>query len=404
MQLFLTGVSERFDDYDDDVEDGIKQKLTSGYGFHSKRRALSYNRHIRAFKNVTLDNIPNELRVAVDNEAFLRHENTTPGEEMLIFFADNDLECLAAAETIICDGNFVFTPPEVCNPGQLYTVHAIVRGESHPIAYALIKRRDTAAYEELFTALKVGVLAAVGHLGTLQNSATWLFDFEVAAIKAAVNTFSADALQQPITVYGCVFHFAKAINQKRDALGLRSVCRSNPDVSLWFTRVRHLPFLPEAFRLEFARDLTTSLPQGLSPLVTAELSAFGTYFQNFWIDSSSVQNLWGHFGNTGPRTTNHVEGWHNGLRAQLPNHHPQLAEVTQFFRMQQHCSQVSMSSLLHDQLAVQRQQDPAVSRKNVKLDAEMEQFRAHATYNLVSFDLVCQYLDKISGIGVLPSA
>ncbi|CAN7947164.1 unnamed protein product, partial [Ixodes pacificus] len=193
----------------------------------------------------------------------------------------NELECLAVAETIMCDGNFVFTPPEFCNPGQLYTVHAIVRGESHPIAYALMKRRDTAAYEELFTALKVGVLAAVGHLGTLRNSATWLFDFEVAAIKAAVNTFSADALLQPITVYSCVFHFAKAINEKRDALALRSVCRSNPDVSLWFTRVRHLPFLPEAFRLEFARDLTTSLPQGLSPLVTAELSAFGTYFQNF---------------------------------------------------------------------------------------------------------------------------
>ncbi|KAG0413708.1 hypothetical protein HPB47_009133 [Ixodes persulcatus] len=135
-----------------------------------------------------------------------------------------------------------------------------------------------------------------------------------------------------------------------------------------------------------------------------ELSAFGTYIQNFWIDSSSVQNLWGIFGNTGPQTTNHVEGWHNGLRDQLPNHHPQLAEVAQFLRMQQHCSQVRMSSLLHDQLAVPRQQDPAVSRKNAKLAAEMEQFGAHVTYNLVSFDVVRQYLDIISGIGVLPSA
>ncbi|CAN8000709.1 unnamed protein product [Ixodes pacificus] len=113
----VAGVAEIFDGYDDDVQEGIKQKLTSGYGFHRKRRALSYNRNLRAFKNVTLDNIPNELRVTVDNKAFLGHENTTPGEEMLIYFADNDLECLPAAETSMRDGSFVFTPPEFCNRG-----------------------------------------------------------------------------------------------------------------------------------------------------------------------------------------------------------------------------------------------------------------------------------------------
>lgn len=323
---------------------------------------------------------------------------------MPIFFSNEDMEHFAAAEAVICDGNFAFTPPEFSNPGQLYSVHALIRGECHPIAYALMKRRDIAAYEELFATLKAAILAVVGHLGTLQNSATWLFDFKVAAIKSAAKIFSADPFFQPISVYGCVFHVSKAVNEKRDALGPRSVCRNNSDVRLWFSRIRHLPFLPEAFRLEFSRDLATSLPQGPSPLVTAQLSAFGAYFQSLWIDSPAVQGLWGHYENAGPRTTNNVEGWHNGLRHQLPNHHPQLSKVIQFLRPQQHCSQVRINSLLHDQLAVPRQQDPAVLQRNSKLAAEIELFRAHVTYNQVSFGGICEYLDKISSIGILPSA
>lgn len=110
-------------------------------------------------------------------------------------------------------------PPEICNPGQLYTVS----GELHPIAYTLMKRRNRAAYVKLFVALKVRVLAAVGQLGTLQNSATRLFDLETATIKAAVNTFSADTLLQPITIYSCAFQFAKAIKEKRCARSARKI-------------------------------------------------------------------------------------------------------------------------------------------------------------------------------------
>ncbi|KAH9375421.1 hypothetical protein HPB48_012099 [Haemaphysalis longicornis] len=186
------------------------------------------------------------------------------------------------------------------NTGQQYSVHALIRGECHPIAYALMKRRDIAPYEELFATLKATILAV-------------------------------------------------AVNEKRGALGLRSVCRNNSD--------------------------------GPSPLVTAQLSAFGAYFQSLWIDSPAVQGLWGHYENAGPRTTNNVEGWHNGLGHQLPNHHPQLSE-----------------------LAVPRQQDPAALRRNSKLAAEIELFRAHVTYNQVSFGGICKYLDKTSSIGILPSA
>ncbi|KAG0442857.1 hypothetical protein HPB47_015547 [Ixodes persulcatus] len=61
-------------------------------------------------------------------------------------------------------------------------------------------------------------------------------------------------------IRGCAFPFAKAINARRDELGLKTLCRDNPAVYAWFTRVRHLPFVPDAFRLEFASDLLTYKP------------------------------------------------------------------------------------------------------------------------------------------------
>ncbi len=43
------------------------------------------------------------------------------------------------------------------------------------------------------------------------------------------------------------------------------------------------------------------------------LLAFRDYFMNQWLTSQEKAILWNHFERTGPRTTNHAEGYHAGL-------------------------------------------------------------------------------------------
>lgn len=45
-------------------------------------------------------------------------------------------------------------------------------------------------YKKLFDGVKLAVQRVIGQMGTLQNSATWLFDFEVAATTATPGTLS----------------------------------------------------------------------------------------------------------------------------------------------------------------------------------------------------------------------
>lgn len=277
----LSAVDNHFDGRDEDVRSDIKSKLVSGYGYASKRRALSYNRNIHTTRNVAIGGIPTELQKSFSDQDFLRHEDLTPGREMLIFFTDDDLRVMLAADCILGDGNFAYSPPEFSNPGQLYTLHVIINGESHPVVYCLMKRRDQEAYKVLFQTIKDAATALCGHLGTLQHAATWLFDFELAAIQAAIAVFSVDPVLQPITVHGCAFHFAKALNEKRDSLGLRQLSRTNLDVQLWFSRVRHLLFVPDEYRLQYARDLIGAPPRTGRPLADAQLQCFAAYFENF---------------------------------------------------------------------------------------------------------------------------
>ncbi|KAG0415528.1 hypothetical protein HPB47_007292 [Ixodes persulcatus] len=107
----------------------------------------------------------------------------------------------------------------------------------------------------------------------------------------------------PPKVRGCAFHFAKSLNKKRDELGLRTLCRDDVDVKEFFIRLRHLPFVPDDFRLQFAGDLLAARPHQ-PPLHAARLEQLVRYFTNFWLSNNIVKEFWGQFGNRGPRTTN----------------------------------------------------------------------------------------------------
>ncbi|KAG0415798.1 hypothetical protein HPB47_007029 [Ixodes persulcatus] len=202
-------------------------------------------------------------------------------------------------------------------------------------------------------------------------------------------------------IRGCAFHFAKAINARQDELGLKTLCRDNPAVHAWFTRVRHLPFVPDAFRLEFASDLLSDNPS-IQPVNAARLDQFERYFRGFWLTNSLLKDIWGQFGNRGARTTNNVEGWHNGLQSRLPSRHPDLAEFLQFLKSAQHAAQNRIQALLLDPLAVAQPQSHVIQTRNNKLHQEMDAFASFISSHPPTFVDVRNYIDRVASSGALP--
>uniref|UniRef100_A0A914WGR5 MULE transposase domain-containing protein n=1 Tax=Plectus sambesii TaxID=2011161 RepID=A0A914WGR5_9BILA len=239
----------------------------------------------------------------IKGEEFLQTYDLSLGREMLVFFAISDLDMLLEAEFVLCDGNHKYNPPEFHKPGQLYTFHTIVKGECHPFLFAMMKKVDQDAYRHLFDSLRQAMMTRFGHLGNLPHC-IWLFDFEQAAMGACINVFN------PLKVQGCAFHFSKAINAKRDGLGLKANCKEKDangvlthqanSIKKWFKRIRYLCFLPEHLHHCFARDLLRAVPIYPSAIINAQLHEFCLYFESYWLGYPLIRDVWGQFGNSGP--------------------------------------------------------------------------------------------------------
>ncbi len=80
---------------------------------------------------------------------------------------------------------------------------------------------------------------------------------------------------------------------------------------------------PQYYRLVWNRSLNTP-PRTGHPLIDAQLTIFRDYLLNEWLPKRNKSLLWNHFDHDGPRTTNHAEGYHNGLRHVFDRRRPSL--------------------------------------------------------------------------------
>ncbi|KAH9382580.1 hypothetical protein HPB48_010346 [Haemaphysalis longicornis] len=146
----VVSVEERFSEKSSEVHEAIRKEMVTGYGFAAKRRALSKNRQFCVLKGNSMDAILPELQITHDMSPFLRFQHNTEGRRMLIFATDKDLDALENAEYVFGDGNFKYNPDEFHNPGQLYTLHAVVNGEAQPVV-----TRSSQIFQRKFSVLCV---------------------------------------------------------------------------------------------------------------------------------------------------------------------------------------------------------------------------------------------------------
>ena len=118
------------------------------------------------------------------------------------------------------------------------------------------------------------------------------------------------------TPKSCFFHYTECIWSKTQKLGLATAYRENDNVRLFIRRAVVLPLVPSELIEEAWSNALAD-----SDEIAINISAFANYATEYWIEVNNRQQ-WNHFDNEGPRTNNHLEGWHGRLKKHLNHAHP----------------------------------------------------------------------------------
>lgn len=197
----------------------------------------------------------------------------------------------------------------------------------------MLSGKSEAEYITLFTVLR----NRIGNFAVLRKV---LIDFEPATHTAI------RAIFPNVEIGGCQFHFGQALIRHMHAEKLRDKYlaadhdqddeeqrdRMWHPVKKWFGSVKALTLLPLSLVplgwqiLQF--DLHNALPPSLIDphLDMPRLESFAQYFDTYWIGQRQFPHcVWNHFGNDGPRTTNHAEGYNSALNKNaIPEMHMAL--------------------------------------------------------------------------------
>ncbi|XP_021339484.1 uncharacterized protein LOC110440643, partial [Mizuhopecten yessoensis] len=75
-----------------------------------------------------------------------------------------------------------------------------------------------------------------------------------------------------------------------------------------------------------------------------EVTRFKDYVTGTWVEGQQL-DLWNHYDNTGPRTTNHVEGWHSKVNRMCKHAHPNIYAIVKLLQKLQAADEVRMIQL-----------------------------------------------------------
>ncbi|XGW34744.1 hypothetical protein V3C99_018621, partial [Haemonchus contortus] len=210
-------------------------KSLYGWGFGMKRQAISRAISSLKDKEVTLDNIPEELAQLSDGTTFVHEQD----QELHVYYSERTIEmaCTNGLYAIVADGVHTKQPKELM---QLYCVHGVCNGGVEvPLLYSMTARKTEDVYLRIF-----------GHLKNLferyrprpMQPLRIVLDFEKASI-AAVRRLFPEA-----KVEGCAFHLAQAWNRRRDTCNLRKFMQGHgrvPVVAEWWDTIKGVVFLPK---------------------------------------------------------------------------------------------------------------------------------------------------------------
>lgn len=247
-----------------------------------------------------------ELFKNIDQERFLLFDSSDD-ERILIFGTEDMVSRMCKANTLYMDGTF-YSAPSLFS--QLYTVHFMVSNVAVCGVYCLLPDKTFSTYIRMLRAIQDIAM----QLGSIFNPQYFVIDFEQAMISAC------NALFPSSRVRGCLFHFGQCIWRNVQKLGLQKSYDDRPIVRTTVKRLIAMPFV-DPLHLDDAMEWIFNETED-----DEECEKIIHYFWRAFFAPNAYfkRDIWSHFDNFGPRTTNNVEGWHMALNRRIGIAHPNI--------------------------------------------------------------------------------
>lgn len=283
--------------------------------------------------------LPAEYQTTLSGQQFQLYDSGVGDATRIFIFGSRDgVTLLQQSGNWFCDGTFKVVPELFY---QLYTVHALVQTNVFPCIYALLPNKTQATYNRLFRELH-GVTNAA-------SPTTVLMDFE----KASLNAF--EGVHPNTEVVGCFFHLSKNIWRKIQDNGLQQRYQDDEDFSLHARMIMALAFVPPADLDNAFDDLFNELRANFNN----DLDVIMNYLEDTYIGRVrrnglrdaplfpvEMWNMYNRTRNHLPRTNNNVEGWHNGLQANINACHPNLWKFLDVLKQEENLTRVKVTQCL----------------------------------------------------------
>ena len=230
---------------------------------------------------------------------------------------------LEQANLWLGDGTFSVCPELFY---QLYTIHCKIGINYPPCVYILLQDKRQNTY--------IRALQALMNLIPQSSPDNILVDFETAPINAFGQVFDGSIIK------GCLFHQGQSLNRKVAEIGLKKDYETNMDFNMLVKSLLALSFVPEADVLIRFQELVEKFEALVTDYPELErVNELCSYVEINYIrgierpqgrgraPAKYPISMWNHYsdpGNDIPRTTNAVEGFHNGLNSLFLSKHPSL--------------------------------------------------------------------------------
>ena len=210
---------------------------------------------------------------------------------------------------------------------QIFSCHIFKHGKQFPVVYAFLPAKSRATYERMFTLIQ-------DKADSTQLNLTVVADFELAIKQAIQLDFPTASFK------GCYYHFCQALMRKIQEIGLQIQYQNNTDGLKSFVRkIAALSFVPVRFVRLAWQGIKAIIPQ------VPRIEDFISYFETYWLVGMFHLPEWNVYDTDGPRTNNHLEGWHNRLKRVVGKSHPNIYECVEVFQKEQGSTEISLIKL-----------------------------------------------------------
>jgi hypothetical protein len=160
---------------------------------------------------------------------------------------------------------------------------------------------------------------------------TVFIDYEFATNNAATTNFPG------VTIKGCFFHYTQCIWSETQKFGLQTYYKEKDDITKLVRRAVVLSLLPQTE----AEDVWFNALQDIGDADNVpDTTTFTDYVTEHRVETHIF--LWNHYLKEGPRTPNHLEGWHNKIKKKVRHAHPNIYEIIDLLQTTQTMTEITI--------------------------------------------------------------